>query len=29
VPALLRGTEQAVPNGLLYGPRAALLAAVA
>jgi putative protein-disulfide isomerase len=29
VPALLRGTEQALPNGLLYGPRAALLAAVA
>jgi putative protein-disulfide isomerase len=29
VPALLRGTDQPLPNGLLFGPRAALLAAVA
>jgi len=29
VPALLIGTAQALPNGLLFGPRDALLAAVA
>lgn len=29
VPALVVGTERALPNGLLYGPRPALLGAVA